>query len=201
MPSFSFARTTLLFLVFTFTLSGCVFLDQFTASLKQSSSQTSSTSGFDKTEQDLLLVEALHFSKQIQQMSQEERNETATSLRQLAGENISPQDRLAAAFLAFYVEEPVLPPEVALSLLDYFDAPDSNHNQQIDGLVASMQQALARLVEAKDRLAEAKEELAAERQKVQKTSDDLSAEKMKATEMAQKLQKLLEIEKIMEQRK
>jgi len=201
MPSFAFARITLLFLAITFTLPGCAFLDQFKASLKQSSSQASSTDALEGKEQDALLVEALHFAKQIEQMPQKERDETAAALRQLAEEDISPRDRLDTAFLAFYVEEPILPPEVALSLLDYFDAPGFNPNQQIDGLVASLRQALAKLLETKDMLAEAQKELAAEHRKVMDVTDEMEAEKEKTDEMAQKLQKLLEIEKIMEQRK
>ena len=200
MPSFALSRISFLFLVLTLNLSGCVFIDQFMASLKQSS-LASSTNGMERTEGDRLVVESLLFAEQVAQMPQEEREKTASSLAAQIEEDISPQDRLASAILTLYVEENILPPDVVLSRLDYFDSPVRDHSPLLDGLVASLRQALANLIQTKATLYGAEEQLIAEKRKVQSTTEELEAEKKKTTEMAQKLQKLLEIEKIMEQRK
>jgi len=207
----SISRTFIFILLFlAASLSGCVAYDQFKTNLSRSSSQDRTAT--ECKEKDTLLADSLQFAAQLSQMSEEEKEKNVSGLRRIAKDNLKPRDTLSMALLALFTDERTLSYSEGLSFLANFDEVQKGQSAELAGFVASLRQALDTLANTRDRRTflhiKMSDELAKEMtenknlQEVnKKLQNDLTAERQKSQEMAQKLQKLLEIEKIMEQRK
>jgi len=207
----SISRSSIFILLFlAASLSGCVVLDQVKENLSHSSSQNQTAT--ECKELDPLLADSLQYATQLGQMSEEEREKNVAGLRRIARDNLTPRDRLSMALLALFTDERTLSASEGLSFLANFDDIQTEQSEELAGLVAYLRHSLVTLADSQDRLTslhiKMSSELAKERTENKnlqgvnkKLQNDLTAEKQKSQEMAQKLQKVLEIEKIMEKRK
>jgi len=183
-------------------ISGCVFADRFKQSLSPPPVVTDKRGdswGPDK--QSPLLADILYFAGQIHHMPAEERKKNATALRNMLKTSPFPKDRLVLALLALYVEEDTVPTAEALESLENLSPAEIGDDPKLLGLINVLRQSLRRIEQEKEQGKESARQLKQAIEKKDKLEVELTAEKKKSEEMAQKLQKLLEIEKIMEQRK
>jgi hypothetical protein len=209
MPYRSIASALVLFALFiALALSGCTQIQKFKTGLYRVFDDPPPQSEIYKEglkEQKALLANSLQLAARISQMTDEERKKMAVSLQQISRKKITPRDRLAIALLALYSDEETLPASSALSLLEYFDEKPTDLSPELRGLTTSLQKALTIIAEARKNFTTLhktmQEALAGEKVESQKLQNELASERQKSKEMSQKLQQLLEIEKIMEKRK
>jgi len=210
MPHRPIASAVVIFaMFFASALYGCVQIQHFKTGLHQVFDDPPQESKINKQkelkDQKALVANSLKLAERIGQMTDEERKKIAISMQQISRKKITPQDRLAIAFLALYSDEEILPASKALSLLAYFDENPAALSPELQGLTASLRQALIIIAVARKNFTTLhktmQEALAEEQLKSQKLQNELAAERQKSKEMSQKLQQLLEIEKIMEKRK
>lgn len=191
-------------LAVTMLFSGCAAMD----SLKHDLAMP-----FTREQPSALPNDLLHFAERLQHMPAGKRKKLATSLRQKMKNSTTPQENLQLALLALYVGDGTIPAAEGLAALQHVEKEEARRgkNAALSGLVYVLRQALLEI----DRERRHGENLAAELHNQKKElakklhsreeTDDLAAalqaEKKKTEELTRQLQKLLEIEKIVEKRK
>lgn len=194
-----------------FLFSGCVFLDRLKQSLSPPEIQDQQIEIQGQEPESTLLTDVLHFAGQIHHMQDQNRKKIATFLRHKTQKTASTRDNMSLALLALYVDEETLPTSEALAALQHVKEAESGKDLKLLGLVDVLRQALLEIVQERkngealaENLRQKNKELAEKLQASENKDSlqaELAAEKKKNEEMSQKLQKLLEIEKIVEKRK
>lgn len=181
--------------------SGCVFIDRLKQGLSPPPVSDKQPENTGPSQDSPLLDDALHFAGHIHHMPEDSRIKNVTALRKKLKIHPSPQDRLYLALLALYVKEDTLPSAEALASLERLEHEEAGSNLKLLGLVDVLKQALMRIEQERRRGKELTGKLQEKADRSDALKAELEAEKQRSEEMAQKLQKLLEIEKIMEKRK
>jgi hypothetical protein len=193
-----------------YLLSGCVFMDRLKQSLSTPPAKDKQITSEGQGRESALLSDILHFAGQVHHMPEQKRNKMAMELSQKLETASTPRDSLQLALLALYLNEDTLPTSEALSALDRMEKTELGNNLELLGLADLLREALLQIEQERkhgktlaDELQQQKKEMAEKLHEkgIDTLEAELAAEKKKNKEMAQKLQKLLEIEKIVEKRK
>ena len=193
-----------------FLLSSCVFSDRLKQSLSTPQAQDKQMAVQGQDQESALLSDILNFAGQIHHMPEQKRKKIAEELRQKLETKATPRDSMRLALLALYMDEDTLPTAEALSALDHMEKAEIGNDLKLLSLADLLREALLRIEQERkhgkvmaEEFQQQKKELAEKLHEkgIDTLEAELAAEKKKNEEMAQKLQKLLEIEKIVEKRK